>query len=88
MAGKSSSASAKEYYVPLGAGTNSSDTWVDVAGASAYIDTASYNKIKAATFEATISVPNGSQKIWVRLYNSTDMSSTLFSKRRVQGFLM
>lgn len=78
MAGKTVSGTAKEYYVPLGSGTNTSDDWVDVAGASAYIDTASYGKIKAATFEATVSTV-GSQKMWVRLYNTTDKHPVWFS---------
>lgn len=80
MAGKSSSASAKEYYVPLGSGANSTDSWTDVAGASAYIDTTAYNKIKIATFEATVNVPSGSQKVWVRLYNSTDKHPVWYSE--------
>jgi hypothetical protein len=72
MAGKTVSATAKEYYVPLGSGTNTTDEWADVAGASATIDTASYGKIKQVTFEATVTVPAGSQKVWVRLFNVTD----------------
>src|SRR3989344_4294429 len=71
MAGKTVSGTAKEYYVPLGSGTNTTDDWTDVAGASAYIDTTSYGKIKKTTFEATISTV-GSQKMWVRLYTGTD----------------
>lgn len=80
VVGKTSANSAKEYYVPLGSGTNSTDTWTDVAGASAYIDTVSYGKIKKATFEATISVPSGSQQVWVRLYNSTDKHPVWYSE--------
>jgi len=78
MAGKTVSGTAKEYYVPLGSGTNTTDDWTDVAGASAYIDTTSYGKIKKTTFEATISTV-GSQKMWVRLYNATDKHPVWFS---------
>lgn len=72
VAGKTVSGSAKEYYVPLGSGTNTTSDWTDVVGASASIDTASYGKIKQATFEATVTVPAGSQTVWVRLFNATD----------------
>lgn len=80
MAGKTVSGSAKEYYVPLGSGTNATDDWADVAGASASIDTASYGKIKQVTFEATVTVPAGSQKVWARLYNATDKHPVWFSE--------
>lgn len=80
MTGKSSASSAKEYYVPLGSGSNNTDTWTDVAGASAYIDTSSYGKIKKVTFEATVSVPNGSQQVWARLFNSTDKHPVWYSE--------
>lgn len=79
MAGKTVSAAAKEYYVPLGSGSNTTDDWTDVTGASAYIDTASYGRMKAVTFEATVTVPAGSQKVWVRLYNATDKHPVWFS---------
>lgn len=79
MAGKTVSATAKEYYVPLGSGTNAADDWVDVSGASATIDTASYGKMKQVTFEATISTV-GSQKMWVRLYNATDKHPVWYSE--------
>lgn len=80
MAGKTVSAgTAKEYYVPLGSGTNATDDWVDVAGASANIDTTSYGKIKQVTFEATISTV-GSQKMWVRLFNATDKHPVWYSE--------
>ncbi len=72
VAGKTVSGTAKEYYVPLGSGTNTTADWSDVVGASAHIDTAAYGKIKQATFEATVTVPAGSQTVWVRLFNATD----------------
>jgi hypothetical protein len=79
LAGKTVTTSAKEYYVPLGAGTNATDEWSDVPGASVSIDTASYGKIKQAIFEATVTVPSGSQRVWVRLYNVTDRHPVWFS---------
>src|SRR3989344_6163266 len=53
ISGKTMTSTTKEYYVPLGTGTNTTDEWTDVSGASAYINTASYSKIKQAMFEAT-----------------------------------
>lgn len=80
VAGKTVSATAKEYYVPLGSGSNATDEWADVTGVSAYIDTASYGRMKQVLFEATVTVPAGSQKVWVRLYNATDKHPVWFSE--------
>ncbi len=74
------SSSVKEYYVPLGTGTNATTDWTDVQGASAYVDTAAYGKMKKVTFEATLTQPVSSQKIWVRLYNSTDKHPVWYSE--------
>lgn len=79
MAGKTVTGTAKEYYVPLGSGSNATSDWADIAGASANIDTASYGKIKQVTFEATVSTV-GSQKLWVRLYNTTDKHPVWYSE--------
>ncbi len=70
---------AKEYFVPLGTGTNVTDEWTDVAGASAYVDTAQYPKIKKVVFEATVSVPTGNQTAYARLFNATDKHPVWFS---------
>jgi hypothetical protein len=72
IAGKTTSSSVKEFYIPLGTGTNTSDVWTDVSGASAYIDSSSYGKIKKVTFEANLYQPSGSQRIWIRLNNATE----------------
>lgn len=79
ISGKTTS-SVKEYYVPLGSGSNTTNDWADVSGASAYIDTASYGKMKKVTFEATIAQPTSSQKVWVRLYNATDKHPVWYSE--------
>ena len=81
VAGKTSTSSnVKESLVPLGSGTNATDDWSDVAGASAYIDTTAYGKMKKVTFEVTISQPVSSQKMWVRLFNSTDKHPVWYSE--------
>lgn len=74
-----SGSTAKEYFVPLGAGSNTTDDWTDVAGASAYVDTAQYPRIKKVVFEATIAVPTGNQTAYVRLFNATDKHPVWFS---------
>lgn len=71
---------AKEYFVPLGAGINSTDDWADVPGAQVSINTSQYNKINTVTFEATLQIPNGNQKIWARLFNSTDKHPVWYSE--------
>lgn len=72
-------ATAKEYFVPLGAGTNNSADWTDVAGASSYVDTTQYPKIKKVVFEATVAVPTGNQTVFIRLFNVTDKHPVWFS---------
>lgn len=71
---------AKEYYIPLGTGTNAASEWTDVAGASAYVDTAQYPRIKKVVFEATVGVPTGNQAAYVRLFNATDKHPVWFSE--------
>jgi len=80
ISGSSVTSSAKEYYVPLGSGTGVAGEWGDVTGVAAYVDTASYGRLKQVTFEATTSIPAGGQRIWVRLYNVTDKHPVWFSE--------
>lgn len=78
-------ATTKEYFVPLGAGSNDTDQWVDVAGLQASIDTTQYRRIKKAVFEATIQVPTGNQLVYVRLFNTTDKHPVWFSELSMSG---
>ena len=76
---------AKEYYIPLGSGSNASREWIDVAGAGAFVDTASYRKIKTVTFEATVSQPTSSQRVWIRLFNVTDKHPVWYSEMSTES---
>lgn len=81
IAGKTTtSTNVKEYFVPLGSGTNATDDWADIQGVSAQVDTAAYGKIKKVTFEATVAQPVSSQKVWVRLFNATDKHPVWYSE--------
>lgn len=71
---------AKEYFIPLGTGTNTTSDWSDVVGASAAVDTAQYPRIKKVVFEATVTVPTGNQVAYVRLFNQTDGHPVWFSE--------
>ncbi|MCX6791578.1 MAG: hypothetical protein NT149_00895 [Candidatus Gottesmanbacteria bacterium] len=73
-------ATAKEYFVPLGTGTNTTSDWADVTGASATVDSAQYPRIKKVIFEATVAVPTGNQVAYVRLFNKTDGHPVWFSE--------
>jgi hypothetical protein len=73
------SSSLKEYYIPIGSGSEKSTTWKDVPGLSIYIDTSKYNKIQNAIFEASVTIPLGNQDVSLRLYNSTDDHPVWFS---------
>jgi hypothetical protein len=80
LAGGATTATAKEYFVPLGTGTNATSDWADVVGASATVDTAQYPKIKKVVFEATLAVPTGNQIAYVRLFNETDGHPVWYSE--------
>jgi hypothetical protein len=71
---------AKEYFVPMGTGTNATNDWADVVGASATVDTAQYPRIKKVVFEATLAVPTGNEVAYVRLFNQTDGHPVWFSE--------
>ena len=79
LAGTTTS-TAKEYFVPLGTGTNATNDWADVVGASATVDTVQYPRIKKVVFEATLAVPTGNQVAYVRLFNETDGHPVWFSE--------
>ena len=75
-----SNATAKEYYIPLGTGSNATSDWADVVGASATIDTVQYPKIKKVVFEPTLAVPTGNEVAYVRLFNKTDGHAVWYSE--------
>lgn len=76
---------AEEYYITLGTGTNSSSTWADVGGASAYVDSSKYENIQTVTFEASVVIPTGNQTAYVQLYNATAKHPVWFSQVSLQG---
>lgn len=81
----SKATSAKEFFVPLGSGTNYGLDWVDVTGVYAEIDTAQYGKIKQTILEVTATVPTGNQKIWMRLYDATAGHPVWYSEMTMEG---
>lgn len=79
------SSSVKEFFVPFGTGSNSSDDWQDVSGLRATLDPANYGSIKTVIFEATIRIPTGNEIAYVRLYNTTDKHPVWFSDISQEG---
>ncbi len=69
----------KDYFVPLGSGTNQSSDWMDVPGIQATIDFGQYTNIKEIHFEASVYLPNAGEQVWVRLFNKTDQHPVWFS---------
>ncbi len=80
-----SSSLVKEFFVPFGSGSNSSDDWQDIAGLRATLDLANYGNIKTVTFEATIRIPTGNEVAYARLYNVTDKHPVWFSDVSLDG---
>ncbi len=81
----SASSSVKEFFVPFGTGSNSSDDWQDVPGLKATLDSVNYNNIKTVAFEATIRIPTGNETAYVRLYNVNDKHPVWFSEISLEG---
>lgn len=75
----------KEFFVPFGTGSNSSDDWQDIAGLRVTLDPANYGNIKTVAFEATIRIPTGNEVAYVRLYNATDKHPVWFSDVSLEG---
>ena len=75
----------KEFFVPFGSGSNSSDDWQDVPGLRATLDPANYGSIKIVTFEASVRIPTGNEVAYVRLFNATDKHPVWFSDVSLEG---
>lgn len=74
-----------EFFVSLGGGSTRAREWEDLSGLEAYIDSSKYGKIKETVFEAGVSIPNGNQKAYVRLFNVTDKHPVWFSEVWLEG---
>jgi len=79
------SSSVKEFFVPFGSGSNSSDDWQDIGGLKATLDPSNYGSIKTVTFEATVRIPTGNETAYVRLYNASDKHPVWFSEVFLEG---
>jgi hypothetical protein len=75
----------KEFFVPFGAGSNSSDDWQDIAGLKVTLDPQNYGSVKTVVFEATVRIPTGNETAYVRLYNITDKHPVWFSDVSLDG---
>lgn len=75
----------KEYFVSFGSGTNATEEWTDVPGLSVYVDSTKYPSIKKVTFEASVRIPTGNQKAYVRLFNATDKHPVWYSDLFLEG---
>jgi hypothetical protein len=75
----------KEYFIPLGSGTNQSSDWTDVPGAQAVVDFGQYPDIKQVQFEASVYVPTANEQVFVRLYNQTDKHPVWYSDVVMNG---
>jgi len=62
----------KEIFIPIGSGTTSSNSYIDLAGLEVTIDTNKYSQIESVVFEASIWVQDGNGKMFAQLYNTTD----------------
>ncbi len=81
----STQSTVKEYFVPLGSGSSTSESWTDVPGVQSYIDSSSYGVIKSVNFEASLYTPTGNQFARARLYNVTDSHPVWNSEVEISG---
>ncbi len=75
----------KEYFITFGSGSSAADDWADVTGLSAYVDSTQYGRIKSVTFEASVFIPTGNERAYVRLFNATDKHPVWFSEVSLEG---
>jgi len=71
-------------YIPIGStfSTRNLD-WTDIPGAQSYIDKSKYPSIQSSAFEVSVTNPNASQEVYVRLYNVTE--GTVVSQMTLAG---
>ena len=70
----------REYYIPLGTGTTTSQKWIDIAGTDTTINPSDYGRIKQAFFEANIYIPTGNGSVSARLFNVTAKHPAWFAE--------
>jgi hypothetical protein len=75
----------QDYFIAFGSGTISATDWTDVPGLSVSVDSTKYTAVKHVLFEASIFIPTGNQKVYVRLYNSTDKHPVWYSEMSHEG---
>lgn len=76
---------AKEYYITMGSGTTKSNSWQELAGVEAVVDTTNYPPIKSVTFEVYLKIPTANGKVYAKLYNVTDKHDVWFSEVSSEG---
>ena len=81
----SASSGVKEFFIPFGSGSNSTDDWADISGLQVYVDSSQYSQIKSVVFEASIRIPTGNETAYVRLFNATDKHPVSFSEVSLEG---
>lgn len=75
----------KEFYIPLGSGSTSSTTWVELLGIESVIDMDNYPNVKEIIFEATLRIPTANGKVYAKLYNVTDKHDAWYSEVWAEG---
>ncbi len=76
---------AREYYIPLGSGSTTSNSWKDIPGVEAVIDTGNYPRIKSVTFEAYLNIPTANGRVYAKVFNVTDKHDVWFSELNAEG---
>ncbi len=68
-------------YIPMGAGTTTSTSWVDVDDSAVYIDLESdYGTDATVSWETSLKVAHGNGKAFARLYDDTNKIAVDFSE--------
>ena len=75
----------KEFYIPLGGGSNKSSDWVELGGIESVIDMANYPNVKSIIFEASMRIPTANGRVYAKLYNITDQHDVWFSEVSSEG---
>lgn len=76
---------AREFFISFGSGSSLAGDWEDVLGAEAYIDKSKYGLLKEVIFEASLIIPTGNERAFVRLYNVSDRHPVWNSEIFLEG---
>src|SRR5258708_76729 len=76
----SSQTAVKDYFIPLGSGSNQSSEWADIPGAQVTVHLGQYKNLSEIHLQRSVNNPTANGAVYVRLYNVTDKHPVWYSE--------